>query len=77
MSGRCHRVRVPVSEDTGLLLLPQAAGHDVQACPVARGVEANGSISQHREEMQEDTAKAEAGNSAIMILLLLGQLTHG
>jgi hypothetical protein len=26
-----------------------------------RGLEANGSISQHRDEMQEDTAKAEAG----------------
>jgi len=27
----------------------------------ARDVEANGSISQHRDEMQEDTAKAKAG----------------
>src|SRR5258706_12242673 len=37
------------------------SGHPGQFACDTGGVEANGSISQHRDEMQEDTAKAEAG----------------
>jgi len=35
--------------------------HPRQFARDARGVEANGSISQHRDEMQEHTTKAKAG----------------
>ena len=58
-----------------LIRYPGQFAHDT------RGVEANGSISQHRDEMQKNTAKAEAGamsergvHSKIPLVLVSGGL---